>query len=76
MDKRVKKKVTFIVGDIDIVLIRQEQRQLTRNVKAIPGELQHTLVKIDIDKKKIRKVVRKTCAKFVGTFQGWGVKAT
>ena len=31
-------------------------------MKAIPGEFQHTLVMADIDMKKIRKVVRKTCA--------------
>ena len=31
-------------------------------MKAIPGEFQHALLKADIDKKKIRKVVRKTCA--------------
>ena len=29
-------------------------------MKAIPGEYQHALVIADIDKKKIRKVVRKT----------------
>ena len=29
-------------------------------MKAIPGEFQHALVKPDIDKRKIRKVVRKT----------------
>ena len=31
-------------------------------MKAIHGEFQHTLVATDIDKKKIRNVVRKTCA--------------
>ena len=31
-------------------------------MKAIPGESQHALVIADIDKKKIRKVVRNTCA--------------
>ena len=30
-------------------------------MKAIPGEFQHALVMADIDKRKIRKVVRKTC---------------
>ena len=34
-----------------------------QNVKAIPGEFQHALVIADIDKKRIWKVVRKTCAK-------------
>ena len=31
-------------------------------MKAIPGESQHALVIADIDKRKIRKVVRETCA--------------
>ena len=32
-----------------------------QNVKAIPGVIQHALVTTDIDKKKIRNVVRITC---------------
>ena len=32
-------------------------------MKAIPGKFQHALVIADIDKRKVRKVVRKTCAK-------------
>ena len=32
------------------------------NVKVIPGEFQHALVIADINKRKTRKVVRKTCA--------------
>ena len=31
-------------------------------MKAIPGEFHHALVIADIDKRKARKVVRKTCA--------------
>ena len=31
-------------------------------MKAIPGEFQHALVIAHIDKRKIRKVVRKKCA--------------
>ena len=31
-------------------------------MKTIPGEIQHALVIADIDEKKIRNVVRKTCA--------------
>ena len=31
-------------------------------MKAIPGEFQHALVIVDIDKRKIMNVVRKTCA--------------
>ena len=32
-----------------------------QNVKAIPGEIQHLLVVADVDKRKIRNVVRRTC---------------
>ena len=32
-------------------------------MNAIPGEFQHALVKVDIDRLKIRKVERKTCAR-------------
>ena len=31
-------------------------------MKAIPAEFQHALVVADIDKKKIRNAIRKTCA--------------
>ena len=60
-----KRKVTFRIleneTEIDLVLIKND-RQFIQNVKAIPCEFQHSLVVADIDKKKIRKVVRKTCA--------------
>ena len=48
--------------EIDIVLIKKENRLFMPNVKAIPGELLHALMIADIDNKKIRKVVKKTCA--------------
>ena len=58
--------VIFRMGEnetgIDFVLIKKEHRWFIQNVKAIPGEFQHALVMADIDKRKIRKVVRKTCA--------------
>ena len=44
------------------MLIRKEHRWLIQNVKAILGEVMHALVIADIDERKIRKVVRKTCA--------------
>ena len=31
-------------------------------MKAIPGEFQHALVIADVDKRKMSKVVKKTCA--------------
>ena len=48
--------------EIDIVLIKKEHRRFIRFVKAISGEFQHPLVIAVIDKRKIRNVVRKTCA--------------
>ena len=44
------------------MLIKKEHRRFIRNVKAIPGEFQHVLVVADIDRRKIRKEVRKACA--------------
>ena len=59
-----KGKVTFRMSEneTDLVSMKIELRQFIQNVKAIPGEFQHSLVIADIDKRKIRKVVRKTCA--------------
>ena len=60
-----ERKVTFGMGEneteIDLVLIKKEQRWFIQNAMAIPVEFQHALMVADIDKKKIRKVVRKTC---------------
>ena len=44
------------------MLIKKEHQQFVHNLKAIPGEFQHSLVILDIDKQKIRNVVGKTCA--------------
>ena len=61
-----KMKATFRMGEnvteIDFLLIKKEHRQFIKKVKAISGEFQHALVIADIDKRKIMKVVRKTCA--------------
>ena len=48
--------------EIDFVLIKKEHRQFIQNIKTIHGEFQHALVIAGIDKRKIRKVVKKTCA--------------
>ena len=60
-----KRKVTFRMGEneieIDFVSIKKEHRLFVQNVKAIPVLFQHAFVIADIDKKKIRNVVRKTC---------------
>ena len=58
--------VTYRIGEnkteVDFVLIKKEYRQFIQNVKAIPGEFNHALVITVIDKKKTRKVVRRTCS--------------
>ena len=65
--KREKeRKVTFRMVEngtkIDFVLIKKEHGRFILDVKAIPGEFQHALVIADMDERKTRKVVRKTCA--------------
>ena len=61
-----KRKVIFRMGEneteIDFVLMKKEHQRFIQNMKAIPGEFQHALVVAAIDKRKIRKVVRKTRA--------------
>ena len=61
--KEEKRKVTFSAGgnetEIDFVLVGKASRKYLRDVKVIPGELQHRLVVVDLDKRKVRKVVRK-----------------
>ena len=44
------------------MLVKKEHQIFIQNVRAIPGEFQHALVVEDMDKRKIRIVVRKTCA--------------
>ena len=43
------------------MLIKKEHRRFIKNLKAIPGEFHHELVIVGINKKKIWKVVKKTC---------------
>ena len=58
------RQVIFRLGEneteVDFVLIKKEHRLFLLNVKAILGELKHALMVADIDKKKVRVVVRKT----------------
>lgn len=64
--KGEKRKVTYSAGgnetEIDFVLVGQGERKLLRDVKVIPGELQHRLVVADLVK-KVKKVVRKEASK-------------
>ena len=43
------------------MMIRKEHWQLLQHVKATHGEFSHALVVADMDKKNMRKEVRKTC---------------
>ena len=60
--KGEKRKVTYSAGgnelEIDFVLVGKENRKYLRDVKVIPGELQHRLVVVNLVKKKVvrRKV--------------------
>ena len=45
--------------EIDFVLMGKENRKYLRDVKVIPGELQHRLVVTDLVKKKVKTVVSK-----------------
>ena len=57
--------MTFRMGEnytkIDFVLIKKQHRRFIQNMKANHVEFQHVLLVADIEKKKIRTVVRKTC---------------
>ena len=61
--KGEKRKVTYSAGEnemeIDFVLLGKGNRKYLRDVKVIPGELQHRLVVTDLVKKKVKKLVRK-----------------
>ena len=62
--KGEKRKVTYSVGgnesEIDFILVGKGNRKYLRDVKAISGELQHSLVVVYMVKKiKVKKVVRK-----------------
>ena len=51
--KRDERKVTYSSGgndtEIDFVLVGKEKGKNLRDVKVIPGELQHRLVMVDVE---------------------------
>ena len=57
--KGEKRKVTYRTGgnelEIDFLLVGEGNRKYLRDVKVIPGELQHRLVVVDLVKKVVRK---------------------
>ena len=60
---RQTKKIIYSAGgcetEIDFVLVGEKYRKYITDVKVIPWELQHRLVVVDLDKKALKKVVRK-----------------
>ena len=56
--KEEKRNVTYSAGgnesEIDLVLVGKGNRKYLRDVKVIPGELQHRLVVVDLVKKKVK----------------------
>ena len=58
-----KGKITYSAGgcetENDFVLAGEKYRKYMRDVKVIPSKLQHRLVVVDLDKKVLKKVVRK-----------------
>ena len=61
--KGEKRKVAYSTGgndsEIDFVLVEKGNIKYLRDVKIIPGQLQHRLVVMDLVKTKVKKVVRK-----------------
>ena len=62
--KRDERKVTYSSGgndtEIDFVLVGKKKRKYLRDVKVIPGELQHRLVVVDVEERKLKKSVKKS----------------
>ena len=61
--KKGRRKVTYSSGgndtEIDFVLVGNNNRKYIRDVKVIPGELQHRLLVVDVEKRKLKKLVKK-----------------
>ena len=61
--KTDERKITFKSGnnesEIDFILVSKENRKFLKNVNVIPWELQHRLLVADMDKRKLKKVVKK-----------------
>ena len=61
--KAEKRKITNTAGgwetEIDFVLVVKKYKKYVKNVQVIPWELQRWLVVIDLDKKVLKKIVKK-----------------
>ena len=62
--KKDKREVTYSSGgndsEIYFVLVGKEKRKYLRDVKIIPGELQHRLVVVGVEEQKLKKSVKKS----------------
>ena len=61
--KTDRRKIPYSAGgcgtEIDFVLVGEKYRKYIRDIKVIPWKLQHRMVVVDLDKKVLKKVVRK-----------------
>ena len=61
-EKKEQRKITYSMDGnetkIDFVLVGKNNRKYLKDVKAIHWELQHRLMVTDIDKRKLKKVVK------------------
>ena len=61
--KKEQSKVTYRSGgdetEIDFIVIGKKDKKYIRDVKVVSGELQHGLVVADIEKRKLKKVIKK-----------------
>jgi len=61
--RKQEKKVTFKAGgneiEIDFVLVGRKERKFLRAVKAISWELQHRLIIADVDKRKLKNMIKR-----------------
>ena len=61
-EKMDHRKITCTMGgnetEIDFVLVGKNNKKYLKDVKVIPWELQHWLVVIDSDKRKLKKVAK------------------
>ena len=63
LEKKEQIKITYTMGgnetEIDFVLVGKNNIKLLKDVKAISWKLQHQLVVTDIEKRKLKKIVKK-----------------
>ena len=62
LEKKEQKKITYRMGgnetEIDFVLVGKNNRKDLKNVKAIPWQLQHRLLITNINKSRLKKLMK------------------